>query len=287
MLQYNKSSGNIQKDSAKSSAIEISIKIAAEQSQSAQQQYRSAGTNEKCLTAQCITNQAVDVENILEKLKHIFKEMYPDDILDWKVKKMQSMKNADTIENDKNVQLQISNTSNPTEFTDNLPSNAQSLETNQQKPTQQHKESSSNRLHGANPNIVLSQQTSQLFLQEQENNSNVRTSFSNQPSKELIMKQSTKKLLTLVSLGQIDAVKEFVTPENVNLSDGFGNCAVLIAAQNNNLNMLKLLTAAGAKLDVSDSDGRTPLGWATHNKNNDMINFINTHISSTTIQPEI
>jgi ankyrin repeat protein len=92
--------------------------------------------------------------------------------------------------------------------------------------------------------------------------------ITNQLSEEI--KVIVDKFFTLVSLGQIKAVKEFIESDNidVNLQNEYKNCAVLIAARNNDTNMLKMLIEKGAKIDVADSDGRTVTGWLKYHKNN-------------------
>jgi len=93
----------------------------------------------------------------------------------------------------------------------------------------------------------------------------------------MIKKEFLDKLITLTFLGQKTAVKQFI--ENIkfvdiNMADDFGNCAVLVAAERNELDMLKLLVTLGANLDVLDKDGYTPLKWAQDYKNQEMIDFI-------------
>ena len=61
---------------------------------------------------------------------------------------------------------------------------------------------------------------------------------------------------------------------DVNEADIYGNCAVTIAASNNNFIILELLHAAGAMFDVIDGDENSPLDYAKINNNTAMVNFI-------------
>lgn len=87
-------------------------------------------------------------------------------------------------------------------------------------------------------------------------------------------------IMDLVELGQIEAVKKLLATDkyDVNQQDKFGNCAVLMAAIRNDLEILKVLQAAGARLDIEDHFKNTPLKWAKENENDEMVNFINKSI---------
>ena len=96
------------------------------------------------------------------------------------------------------------------------------------------------------------------------------------------MREETSLLIGIVSLGQIKALNELLsqyTNLDVNEKDDDGNFAAIIAAKHNDLSILKLLVHHGAKLDLKDGYGRTVIGWAKKHKNEEMIYFINSHLS--------
>lgn len=76
-------------------------------------------------------------------------------------------------------------------------------------------------------------------------------------------------------MGMFDALLELIEKFNkdVNEIDESGYSAILCAAQRNDLNMMKMLVQHGACLDV-ETYGHTPIGYAKHYKNQDMIEFI-------------
>lgn len=61
---------------------------------------------------------------------------------------------------------------------------------------------------------------------------------------------------------------------DVNQRDYNGDCAIIWAAQRNDMEILKLLVNAGARLDIDKSGGPSPLGYAIANKNQQMIDYI-------------
>ncbi len=84
-------------------------------------------------------------------------------------------------------------------------------------------------------------------------------------------------ILELADLGLIDDIKRvkahFGERFNPNIQDN-GSFPALIAAQRNDLEMLKLLVEYGAKLNTPDGRGRTVFDWACRHKNEAMIEFI-------------
>jgi hypothetical protein len=84
------------------------------------------------------------------------------------------------------------------------------------------------------------------------------------------------ELITLVSLGcSLSIVQEKLSigwDPNVQNEDGIS--PALKAAERNDLAMLKILIDAGAKVDVSDVNGFTPLKLAQMNENEEMIQLI-------------
>jgi hypothetical protein len=61
---------------------------------------------------------------------------------------------------------------------------------------------------------------------------------------------------------------------DVNEADIYGNCAVTLAASNNNFVILELLHGADAMFDVIDGDGLSPLDYVEQHHNSAMANFI-------------
>jgi uncharacterized protein len=97
--------------------------------------------------------------------------------------------------------------------------------------------------------------------------------------------QPVVQLSFLASLGQIRAVKEMLVNQyDPNEKDDNGCTAVMVAAQRNDFEMLQLLAKYGASLDVKDSCGRTPLGWAERYKNAKMVSFIKEEYSKAEIK---
>lgn len=92
------------------------------------------------------------------------------------------------------------------------------------------------------------------------------------------MEKDNVLLIEIVALGQIQAVKELIQKLGLELDlnekDSCGNVAIIIAAERNDFQMLKLLLENGANLNVKDGRGRTVKGWILHNKNIEMLEFI-------------
>lgn len=86
------------------------------------------------------------------------------------------------------------------------------------------------------------------------------------------------KLIDLVSLGQIDAVKKAITMDpsiDINEQDIDGDSALLVAAMRNDLPIMKELITYGARVAVENNYGKTPLSYAEENENAEMIQLIN------------
>lgn len=103
------------------------------------------------------------------------------------------------------------------------------------------------------------------------------------------MDEENSELLGTVSMGQIRALNELLSESpniDVNGKNVDGNFAAMIAAQHNDLPMLKLLVSHGARLDLKDGFGRTVMGWAKKHKNNEMVEFINNKLSESSTLSE-
>lgn len=83
-------------------------------------------------------------------------------------------------------------------------------------------------------------------------------------------------LVEYAKRGMIDRIRHVIQCGgcNVNERDHDGECAVLFAAQRGDLEMLRVLVDAGARLDVKGRNGVTPLGWATSLGRSDMIAYV-------------
>ena len=80
--------------------------------------------------------------------------------------------------------------------------------------------------------------------------------------------------------GWTDRVKYLIASgDDVNEQDKDGNCAIVFAARNNDLAMMKMLVEAGASLNVREPGGATLLGWAHYNRSQDMVMYIKQHNS--------
>jgi len=88
-------------------------------------------------------------------------------------------------------------------------------------------------------------------------------------------KTSNVDLITLVSLGSIPIVKQkLLEGWDPNVQNEDGTSPALKAAGRNDLEMLKLLIQAGARVDVADIAGFTPIKLANMNENKEMIQLI-------------
>lgn len=82
-------------------------------------------------------------------------------------------------------------------------------------------------------------------------------------------------LVTLVSMGYVSSVKEkLLEGWNPNVQSNNGISAVNKAAERNDLEMLKVLAAAGGKVNVKDGTGFTHLQIAEMNNSEAMIKYI-------------
>lgn len=92
-------------------------------------------------------------------------------------------------------------------------------------------------------------------------------------------------LLDVLMSGQVDALKKVLDDcaqrklrVELNEQDDFGNFLTILAAQLNNLSLLKLLVDHGAapslSLDFKDGRGRTVMGWAKKHNNTEMVAYI-------------
>ncbi len=130
------------------------------------------------------------------------------------------------------------------------------------------------------------------------------SSNSNRESKELHKTEELKQwqrsllheisdnsqLFDLLRNNSVSVAKEVIEQGNskeqiqeiVNKTDDLGSTLAIIAAEANDLEMLRWLATRGAKLDVSDNSGRTPVGWAMKHGNEEMKKFIETWIEENT-----
>lgn len=99
----------------------------------------------------------------------------------------------------------------------------------------------------------------------------MRTNYSINPTDEM--------LLEAVLDGNKDQVELIVKKYNgnVNAQDKYGASPALLAAKRNDLEMLKYLVDNGADLNVSDGLNQTVMHWAKHNKNDDMVEYLENH----------
>jgi ankyrin repeat protein len=85
-------------------------------------------------------------------------------------------------------------------------------------------------------------------------------------------------LVDLVYMGQMNAVKDLIeklgSRLDINEKDKSGNFAAMMAAERNDLPMLKLLADNGADLSLTDGRGRSVKGWAMKHNNSEMLELI-------------
>jgi ankyrin repeat protein len=83
------------------------------------------------------------------------------------------------------------------------------------------------------------------------------------------------ELITLVSLGSIEKVKQKLLEDwDPNVKNEDMITPALKAAERNDLEMLQLLSGEGAKLNIADLFGNTPLIYAQTHNNDKMIQLI-------------
>ena len=91
--------------------------------------------------------------------------------------------------------------------------------------------------------------------------------------------EENEELIELIVFGQKRAVENLISKNrNVNVTNKFGQSAALMAAKQNNLDILKILVKAGADLSVSDRMEQSPLFWAKYHQNKEMIQYISRHL---------
>lgn len=89
-------------------------------------------------------------------------------------------------------------------------------------------------------------------------------------------------IIELVENNDYEGLKQWLESGNnydINEKDAQGNCAVTIAACNNNFMILELLASFDARFDVVDGCGNTPLFYAEENGNKDMEDYIRERIN--------
>jgi ankyrin repeat protein len=87
--------------------------------------------------------------------------------------------------------------------------------------------------------------------------------------------------------GMYDALLELIEKHqaDVNEQNENGDYAVVCVAQRNDLRMIKMLVEHGARLDIQDGSGRTPLGYAKKYNNAELITFITDNLARNNCQP--
>lgn len=85
-----------------------------------------------------------------------------------------------------------------------------------------------------------------------------------------------ESLLEAVLDGNHERVQLIIKDYNgdVNAQDAYGASPALLAAKRNDLKMLKILVQEGADVALSDKLNNSPMHWAQHNHNQEMIEFI-------------
>lgn len=84
----------------------------------------------------------------------------------------------------------------------------------------------------------------------------------------------SQDLYSIALLGLIQHGKD------VNEANSDGDCAVLVAARRNDLELFKILIEAHANLDVKDAAGCSVLDWAKQYNNTEMIELIESQLPS-------
>ncbi len=104
---------------------------------------------------------------------------------------------------------------------------------------------------------------------------------------QFLQSNSHIELITLVSLGSVSKVSEILAHEkwdpSVRNEDGI--TPALKAAERNDYEMLTELVKYGAKVDVPDMMGFTPLKYAKQHNNHKMIKLIQDELNKIKIKP--
>lgn len=83
------------------------------------------------------------------------------------------------------------------------------------------------------------------------------------------------QIIGIVKLGIYDAVKELIAKGvNINETNDKGESALLAAAARNDLKIVKLLVNYNVIVNVEDVYGLTPIKWAKHYNNVEMIELL-------------
>lgn len=93
-----------------------------------------------------------------------------------------------------------------------------------------------------------------------------------------------KKFVDIIELtkrGALNDIKRLIKENDIDVNerDTSGNSAVLAAAARNDLETLKFLADQGAKFNVKDATGFTPIAYATYHKTTKMITFVNQQLA--------
>jgi ankyrin repeat protein len=92
----------------------------------------------------------------------------------------------------------------------------------------------------------------------------------------MIRDDSEIRIIDVVSIGATKDVQELLKKGlDPNIPDEFGNYAIIVAAERNDIDTFKVLKEGGANLHKINDDGHSALTWAEANQNNEMINLIN------------
>ena len=98
----------------------------------------------------------------------------------------------------------------------------------------------------------------------------------------IFLKMHRKRYVDIIEYTQRGMSKEVKQSiergDDVNEQNYGGNYAICIAVERNDMTTVKLLVEAGAKLEVKSGSGVSPLGWARHNEDEEMIKYIETNI---------
>lgn len=92
---------------------------------------------------------------------------------------------------------------------------------------------------------------------------------------EYFKKFSTTPLLEMVYGGGVEGVQYILDQGvDVNLTDDLGESPIHLAARKGYVNIMRLLIQAGANLDARDAENETPLDYAIHNKQKEIVIYL-------------
>src|SRR5689334_1023851 len=103
-------------------------------------------------------------------------------------------------------------------------------------------------------------------------------------SQEVSAIQPEMEIMTFARCGNVEGLREIVTPENINVQDSKGHTPLMLASCNGCYEAAEFLLNAGADMDCRDSSGNTALMGASFNGHLDIVKLLISHGSDPTLE---